>query len=136
MSYIYVIYTREFLKHQEHVYKVGKTKNIMGRLRQYPRGSKLLFAQYVHDCDILENLVINYLSKIFKVRTEIGTEYFEGDVLEILKEVQTVLANHMCPFTIAYDEENNRLKKPSKPHVKRIGKKKSDDENEDEQDDE
>lgn len=140
MGYIYVIYTREFLKHQEPVYKVGKTENIVARLKQYPRGSKLLFVQYVHDCHLLESHVLNHLTSTFKVRTDIGAEYFEGDIMKLLAEVHTIVCKHACPFTITYDEDANRLKKKSKPQTKNtckgIHKKQAcDDEEVDEEDD-
>lgn len=141
MGYIYIIYTREFLKHQEPVYKIGRSDNVLCRMRQYPRGSKLIFAQYVHDDCLMEKHVLNHLIGHFKARTDIGTEYFEGDLSQIIYHVQTVLSQNVCPLNIDFEDElTNRVKKPSKPHVKNTDakkKKKTSDEEEegDEEDD-
>lgn len=141
MGYIYIIYTREFLKHQEPVYKIGRSDNVLCRMRQYPRGSKLIFAQYVHDDCLLEKHVLNHLTGHFKARTDIGSEYFEGDVQQLIAHVQTILGQHASsPLKITYEDElANRVKKPGKAHVKntdaKMKKKTCDDEEDDEEDD-
>ena len=49
---IYLLITREFIKTNEHIYKIGYTQQENGaidRLKQYPKSSKLLYHQYVFE---------------------------------------------------------------------------------------
>ncbi len=53
-EYIYLLHEREFLRLNEQVYKIGKTrKENLSRFNQYPNGSKLLFQYYCNDSDII-----------------------------------------------------------------------------------
>ena len=46
-GYIYIYYTREFLRHTEKVYKIGRSKDIFQRKNGYPKGSKLLYCIFL-----------------------------------------------------------------------------------------
>jgi hypothetical protein len=80
MSYIYLVQTRESIKLNESIYKIGKTKRIgLERFTSYPKGSDLLFHIACPDCDILEKHLIDEFKNKYTQITDYGTEYFKGD---------------------------------------------------------
>ena len=92
-SGIYIIWVREFKRAGRHVYKVGRTKDIARRLKDYPKGSALVF---FHICppESLENAEGEVLSKIgeaFLQRKEFGMEYFEGNLRSMIEVVVACL---------------------------------------------
>jgi P4 family phage/plasmid primase-like protien len=91
-EYIYLIQEREFIKTNEEIYKIGRTKqNGIARFKQYPKGSILLIHTSCSDCIIIEKQLINLFKQLFIQRTDIGTEYFQGDY-KIMKEY----INNIC----------------------------------------
>lgn len=85
-SYIYIIHERDFINAKQPIYKIGKTtKTIQTRYVQYPKNSKLLFTQHVNNCHIVEKNIIRVLTEKFKIRKDIGSEYFEGKLNDIIK---------------------------------------------------
>lgn len=86
--YIYLIQEREFLKTNENVFKIGKTKqDNLKRLSQYPKGSILLLHIMCSDCDTTETKLIDLFKQKYKQRTDIGTEYFEGSLPSMMNDI-------------------------------------------------
>jgi hypothetical protein len=85
-GYIYLLREREFLKTNEEIYKIGKTINIKNRMPSYPKDSRLYLCFYCpSDIDAVEKHLISVLERIcMRKRTDIGSEYFEGDVRELM----------------------------------------------------
>lgn len=81
MSYIYIIKEREFIKTKENIYKIGKSRQEnCRRINSYPKGSMLYFIIAVNDCDVIEQKIIKSFKKKFTHKTDIGNEYFNGDI--------------------------------------------------------
>jgi hypothetical protein len=79
-QYIYLIQEREFVKTNEKVYKIGKTKQPnFERFKQYSKDSILISQISCLDCDVCEKQLIQIFKVKYLQRTDIGTEYFEGD---------------------------------------------------------
>jgi hypothetical protein len=82
-DYIYMIRPKENVRHNENIYKIGKTKvknpelNI-SRLTSYGKGTELINILQCFNCDILEKEIINEFNKKFS-KHEFGNEYFVGD---------------------------------------------------------
>lgn len=77
---VYLLQTREFINSGENVYKIGKTKqNIRKRLCGYPKGTILFFETSCSDCDSCEKDLINFFKNKYKLRSDYGREYFQGD---------------------------------------------------------
>ena len=89
MSSIYLIHEREFINKNESVIKIGRTNNIAKRFLQYPKGSRLLFSIYINSADLItmENQLLYKFGGVFRARADIGREYFEGDVNEMIKAI-------------------------------------------------
>jgi hypothetical protein len=91
-NYIYVLREREFIKTGEFIYKIGKsTKKPFKRFNQYPNGSKLEYMVSVSDCHSIETFLKAHFTTIFIQRRELGTEYFEGDLIKIIKEINNIV---------------------------------------------
>ena len=78
--YIYLIWEREFWSQNINIYKIGKSKQEnCRRLQAYPKGSRLIMIITVEHVDQTELELINIFKQKFIQRSDIGTEYFQGD---------------------------------------------------------
>lgn len=71
-GYIYIIILREFIRSGESVVKVGRAKDVLRRLSQYPKGSRLLFCTYCDDHESTETEIIRMMDKTFIQMSEFG----------------------------------------------------------------
>ena len=84
-EYIYLLQEREFIKTNEHIYKIGKTKQeCLKRICNYPNGTKLLIQIICNDCDKYEKILINKFKEIFIHKKDIGYEYFKGNYNQMI----------------------------------------------------
>jgi len=90
-GYMYVIIEREFIKTNEHVYKIGMTNQYdpRRRLQNYPHDSRVLLLIEKPDARRSENIVKDLLKAHREIihRMDIGAEYFEGDPVVIVNIV-------------------------------------------------
>jgi len=87
-GFIYLIKEREFVKSCEQVYKIGKTAQTAGkRFSGYPKDSIIEIYLHVTDHNKCESDLIRIFDGLFKKRTDIGTEYYEGNRILMLNEI-------------------------------------------------
>lgn len=68
------------------IYKIGKTKQSpKKRLSGYPKNSEVIQFTEVDDCHKYEQLIKSVFNDKFKLRKDIGIEYFEGNRNEIIQ---------------------------------------------------
>lgn len=92
MSYIYLLREREFIKTNENIYKIGRSnQNNDQRVKQYPKGSKLIIQTICSDCKLSENEIISVFKEKYIHRNDIGNEYFEGDVFEMRRDINKII---------------------------------------------
>ncbi len=93
MSYLYLLQTRESIKLNKPIYKIGQTKQEgLKRFAQYPTGCELILHVKCDNCVEKEKTIINLFKIKFKQVTEYGKEYFMGD-LEQMKLYVFLIAN-------------------------------------------
>tara|TARA_B100000945_G_scaffold71805_1_gene54811 strand:+ start:4175 stop:4768 length:594 start_codon:yes stop_codon:yes gene_type:complete len=85
-GFLYIIKTRESIRLNEPVYKIGRTSDIQNRILQYPKGSNLITCISVSNQHTAEKILIREFSEKFTKRIDMGNEYFEGD-LESMKSI-------------------------------------------------
>lgn len=103
VQYIYLIKEREFIKTNENIIKIGKTKQPnLGRMNQYPKGSMLLCQVSCPNCDSAEIALINIFRDRYQQRRDIGNEYFEGDQDDMVEIITKYII----------DDKRNRKNKP------------------------
>lgn len=76
-GHLYLVKEREFLKTDERIFKIGKTRNIRNRMPAYPKNSLLYTALHHEFIDECEKRVIRDFTARYTLRTDIGAEYFE-----------------------------------------------------------
>lgn len=97
--FIYVIWEREFMNQNDPVYKIGITERmISSRLNQYPKSSGLLYCEPVPDRK-LEAKVLSVLREKLNQRKDIGSEYFQGDLTQIITMIKHVVSIRMDIYT-------------------------------------
>jgi hypothetical protein len=90
--YIYLLQEREFIKTNEPIYKIGKSKQEnLKRICNYPNGTKLLFQMICNDCDSLEKQLISIFKEKYEIQYDIGNEYFKGNSREMIKDIFIIL---------------------------------------------
>jgi hypothetical protein len=95
-GYIYILQEREFIKTSENIYKIGKTskKYVIDRFKQYPNNSKLFGAWKVDNIDEFEKLIKASFTLKYNKRTDIGIEYFEGDINNMILNIENLFKSH------------------------------------------
>ena len=116
-GYIYIIHTREFISLDKDIYKIGRTKNINQRFDNYPKGSVLLFLMATYNELTIEKEIIELFSQKFDQKTEIGKEYFKGNINEMIKLIKDLITNNNIKFNgdIKFEKMCNL---PSKNNIK------------------
>jgi len=84
IGYIYIIKEREFINSNTNIYKIGRTQDILERVKNYPKNSKLHYTVIVNDVVNTETKLIKLFIYHFNHRKDIGREYFEGDVKQMI----------------------------------------------------
>jgi hypothetical protein len=89
-GYFYILQEREFIKTNENIYKIGKTSkdSVIERFKQYPNESILYGSWKVNDCNKFEKIMKNIFELKYKLRNDIGIEYFEGDLKDMLITIE------------------------------------------------
>lgn len=65
------------------LYKIGKTKDIKTRYKQYKKGTEIIMTKYVNDYTFIENVLIRVFTEFFtKIK---GQEYFQGNKSDMIK---------------------------------------------------
>lgn len=91
-GYIYLLQEREFVRLDESTFKIGKTRQEhFKRLKQYPKDSKILTHTISQNVDKDEKALINIFKEKFKHRPDYGREYFEGNYLDMISEINKVV---------------------------------------------
>jgi len=90
-GHIYVIKEREFLKTNENIYKIGRSKSIINRMPAYPKNSRIYSILYVKDVNEVEKFMIDRFDKLFVKRVDIGNEYYECSEEELMKECTMII---------------------------------------------
>lgn len=79
---------------KENVYKVGMTqKENHERFKGYPKGFILLFQMICNNCKNMEKKVIKLFKENFKLRKELGNEYFEGEYKNMINLIYSTIQN-------------------------------------------
>ena len=81
---VYIIYEREFINSIPNAYKIGRTSQSQSKqFNLYPKWSILKIQKQVKNSKIIEKKIKEISYQKFKLRRDIGLEYFEGDYYEV-----------------------------------------------------
>ena len=108
MEYIYLIQEREFIKTKENIYKIGKTKQEnLKRFNSYPNGSNLLIQIICCNCNKIEKELIKLFREKYELQIDIGNEYFKGDYIEMIKDINNTIFNYKEDEILVENNEKN-----------------------------
>lgn len=93
VGHIYLIREREFVNTNEPIYKIGKSINIKSRMPSYPKNSVIIAIFHTKRFDVhrIERELISICDKRFKQRKDIGREYYEADVNDLVNEITRMI---------------------------------------------
>ncbi len=97
---LYLVKEREFVRFNEDIYKIGKSQNVLDRVKKYPKESMLHLLIFCKDSDMLEKELIKMLTKKFKLASQYGAEYFEGKLDKIILEIESFMKRKKCIFCV------------------------------------
>jgi hypothetical protein len=128
MEYIYIIKTRESIRLNEDVYKIGRTaQEHTKRSIGYPKGSIIMLQKYVFDkSKQIEALIKETLKQKFKQRIDMGIEYFEGQYSLIEKNILNIIEQNINTNQIIINcneiehDNNNNDKHYDEQQIKNI----------------
>jgi len=92
--YFYLILLRSMVDDGELIFKLGRTWDIFGRFKSYPKGSILLYLCRVKDGYYVEYEMIKIFKKKFKQKREYGLEFFDGNINKMIECTNNVI-EHM-----------------------------------------
>ena len=96
---IYLLREREFIRLNEDIYKIGRSKHIKTRMNSYPKGSDIELMMGCNDSIKCEKQLLEIFRTTFIQRKEYGSEYFEGDKQEMIK---IYISAHLKTFSAAH----------------------------------
>jgi hypothetical protein len=108
-QYIYLLQVREFINKKENTYKIGKTKQKHNdRLKQYPKGSVLLFQTLCVNCDKIELHLLKLFKQKYTHRKDYGNEYFSGNYKDMIDTIYFEIKEYESN-NIINDNSNDKL---------------------------
>lgn len=117
MGYIYVVHTGDAIQDEDDalVLKVGRTKCLRERIKQYPKGSILLRAYSISNQIGFEDKLHQFLSdNNFKQRLDYGTEYYQPDsTRKFLSAISQFVdsSSDLPEYLRKFEEEENNTRK-------------------------
>jgi hypothetical protein len=90
-EYLYLIHPRNLEKNDVCIYKIGRTYDLENRLNVYPSNSVVYRVTRVINCYYAETRLISTFHKNFTHRKDIGKEYFEGDLSDMVECMQILI---------------------------------------------
>ena len=93
---VYLLHIREFISTNKPIYKLGRSNILDNRVKQYPNGSKIMLMLKCKNSKSCENNLIKLFKSKFIQKTYYGTEYFEGNCYDMIKEITNYINNINC----------------------------------------
>ena len=84
---LYMIHTREFYNTNQPIFKLGRSHNLDNRIKQYPKGSKIICMINCINSILYEKQLLSLFKDKFIQKLEYGSEYFEGDKNTMIREI-------------------------------------------------
>ena len=85
----YILRPQEYA--HENIYKIGKTTNAMRRMNAYKKNSDIMLMRHVTNIDNMEILIKSIFKMKFVQRRDIGSEYFEGEIRDMINVAQNTI---------------------------------------------
>ena len=122
-GHFYILREREFIALSQPVYKIGRSGSIFRRITRYPNGSKIIMILECDNMFTFETTIIDLFTRKFNRRLDIGREYFEGNITQMIKSIMDVYLGY-AKFKIGVEEKEKilELKKEHKKMLVKVNK--------------
>ena len=125
MEGLYLMHTREFIKSEEKIYKLGRSFTLDNRVKQYPNGSNTLLIIACENSIVCESKLLEIFKTKFIQKKYYGNEYFEGDYKMMIREI----FNYIDKINIENDgiakiEREKTEKEKKKEKIEKLEKEK------------
>jgi hypothetical protein len=112
LKYIYLLRECEAVKSDENIYRIGKTKNLHDLINSFPEKPEIILVLPADYCDHSEKEIRKVFKKNFKIRKDIGPEYFQGDVDKMCYRIKNIthFSNNPCTNSDSDSDSNNDMK--------------------------
>ena len=90
---VYLLHTREFISTNVPIFKLGRSNHLDNRVKQYPNGSKILLMIACKHSKFCENNLKKLFKSKFIQKSYYGSEYFEGNYIDMIKEICDYINN-------------------------------------------
>ncbi len=102
LHYIYLIRCKENVRHNENIYKIGKTvtKELtinLKRLTGYGVGTELILIRQCINSNAIENTILEEFNSKF-TKYELGREYFIGDFNDMIEIIHSIISKEYSDF--------------------------------------
>lgn len=84
---VYIVQTRQSVDHDMNVFKYGRAKSAITRLKGYPKGTEIVCRLPVSRMKDAEDMMKILCRTDLLPRPDFGCEYFEGDLLIMIKKL-------------------------------------------------
>lgn len=93
-EFIYIIHCAQHIN--TNIYKIGYTKNIIKRFKNYPKGSEILFMMNCKNAKLIESKILTYLKENnhYYQYKEAGNEYFQCNLENLKNDIQKILSEN------------------------------------------
>lgn len=116
-QYIYLLHEWGFfnVKEQEPIYRIGKSKkNDDSQFKTFPVASVLLLQTICHNSDTCVNEIVQCFKKKYIHRKDIGNEYFEGDYISMIHDINLIVSKYFKIINIENHESMKIITKNKK----------------------
>lgn len=91
-QYVYMIQTLADINSNQAIYKIGKTtQDNLKRFTQYDKGSKLYIHIKCHNCDLVEQALIELFKQKYTQMLDRGVEYFQGSNQDMIRDIVDIV---------------------------------------------
>jgi hypothetical protein len=104
-GFIYIIHEREFIESNKNIYKLGRTYDTTKRMGNYPKNSSYCFYRQTNNMVDDETKLIKIFKEKFIHKKDIGYEYFEGNINDMIK----IINNYLDELNNNQDKINNDI---------------------------
>jgi T5orf172 domain-containing protein len=92
IEYIYLLKDRTSIELNNNIFKIGKTKQEnLKRFNGYQKGFKIILLIKCNNCNDIESKIINKFKIKYIQCNDYGTEYFEGNYLQMIIDITEII---------------------------------------------
>jgi hypothetical protein len=94
-GFLYLLQRGDHRKHHQDIYKIGRTNDFNRRINEYSMGTQIISVCPIDNEKKCERELIREYKYEFEFRSEIGSEYFEGNERDMISVFNDHCSDHL-----------------------------------------